>query len=150
MSKTPDFVKYAASIVPSERQIKWQETEFSALVYFGLNTFVGKQEGNGNIEAKDAVAIGFGFYESEDETKFDIGNIVMLKHIDMVQQGLLAEINSYGELDLEAPWWDQNIRPDLAINDMNFCLTGDIGTMYKRSIAVMIFNKVEKTFMDTV
>jgi hypothetical protein len=60
----------------------------------------------------------------------------------MVQQGLLAEINSYGELDLEAPWWDQNIRPDLAINDMNFCLTGDIGTMYKRSIAVMIFNKV--------
>ena len=76
------------------------------------------------------------------EGQFDIGNIVMLKHIDMVQQGLLAEINSYGELDLEAPWWDQNIRPDLAINDMNFCLTGDIGTMYKRSIAVMIFNKV--------
>ena len=37
------------------------------------------------------------------EGQFDIGNIVMLKHIDMVQQGLLAEINSYGELDLEAP-----------------------------------------------
>ena len=76
------------------------------------------------------------------EGQFSIGNITMLNHIAMVQSGYLAEINSYGALDLEAPWWDQNILPDLAINDMNFCLTGDIGTMYKRSIAVMIFNKV--------
>ena len=76
------------------------------------------------------------------EGQFSIGNITMLNHIAMVQSGYLAEINSYGVLDLEAPWWDQNILSDLAISDMNFCLTGDIGTMYKRSIAVMIFNKV--------
>ena len=74
--------------------------------------------------------------------EFDIGNVTMLNHIAMVQSGQLAEINSYGVLDLEAPWWDPNILGDLAINDMNFCLTGDIGTMYKRSIAVILFNKV--------
>ncbi len=73
--------------------------------------------------------------------EFDIGNVTMLNHITMVQDGLLAELNTYGELDLDAPWWDPNILEDLAINDMNFCLTGDIGTMYKRSIAVIIFNK---------
>ena len=48
MSKTPDFVKYAASIVPSERQIKWQETEFYAFFHFGINTFTNSEWGNGN------------------------------------------------------------------------------------------------------
>ncbi|MBR4859178.1 MAG: alpha-L-fucosidase [Clostridia bacterium] len=48
MSKTPDFVKYAASIVPSERQIKWQETEFYAFFHFGINTFTDSEWGNGN------------------------------------------------------------------------------------------------------
>ena len=48
MSKTPDFVKYAASIVPSERQIKWQDTEFYAFFHFGINTFTNSEWGNGN------------------------------------------------------------------------------------------------------
>ena len=48
MSKTPDFVKYAASIVPSERQIQWQETEFYAFMHFGINTFTDSEWGNGN------------------------------------------------------------------------------------------------------
>lgn len=48
MSKTPDFVKYAASIVPSERQIKWQELEFYTFFHFGINTFTNSEWGNGN------------------------------------------------------------------------------------------------------
>ncbi|MCR5522945.1 MAG: alpha-L-fucosidase [Clostridia bacterium] len=48
MSKYPDYVKYAASVVPSERQIKWQETEFNAFVHFGMNTFTDSEWGNGN------------------------------------------------------------------------------------------------------
>ena len=48
MKKAPDYVKYAASIVPSERQLKWQETEFYAFFHFGMNTFTNSEWGNGN------------------------------------------------------------------------------------------------------
>ncbi len=76
------------------------------------------------------------------DAQFTIGNVSMLQHIAMVQNGYLMDLNTYGVLDLEAPWWDQNIQKDLAILDRNFALTGDIGTMYKRSIGIIIFNKV--------
>lgn len=48
--KKDNLIKALNTVVPEKRQIMWQETEFSALVYFGLNTFIGKQEGNGKTE----------------------------------------------------------------------------------------------------
>lgn len=48
--KKNDFVKIANTVIPEERQIKWQETEFAAHVYFGLNTFINSQEGTGKTE----------------------------------------------------------------------------------------------------
>ena len=48
MSDYPEFVRYAASIVPSERQLKWQETEFYAFMHYGINTYTNQEWGNGN------------------------------------------------------------------------------------------------------
>ena len=33
-----DSYKIAAKVVPSERQLKWQEVEFYAFCHFGMNT----------------------------------------------------------------------------------------------------------------
>lgn len=37
----------AADIKPTERQIKWQDTEFYAIIYYGMNTFTGREIGDG-------------------------------------------------------------------------------------------------------
>lgn len=37
----------AATVIPSLRQLKWQEIEFYAFCHFGMNTFTGKEWGDG-------------------------------------------------------------------------------------------------------
>lgn len=42
----------AARIVPSERQLKWQELELYAFCHFGMATFKGKEWGDGKMSPK--------------------------------------------------------------------------------------------------
>lgn len=45
---SPEMViRKAARVVPTRRQIKWQEKEMAAFVHFGINTFTGKEHGDG-------------------------------------------------------------------------------------------------------
>ena len=45
------ITEFTNKVLPEKRQISWQETEFAAHLFFGLNTFVGAQEGTGKTEA---------------------------------------------------------------------------------------------------
>src|SRR5512138_690130 len=40
-------LRIAAHVKPSERQMSWQETEFSMFIHFGMNTFTGREWGTG-------------------------------------------------------------------------------------------------------
>ena len=44
----PDNEPAPCHPVPTERQLKWQETEFYAFFHYGMNTYTGLEWGNGN------------------------------------------------------------------------------------------------------
>ncbi len=51
MFRKNDITEFTNKVLPEKRQISWQETEFAGHLFFGLNTFVGAQEGTGKTEA---------------------------------------------------------------------------------------------------
>lgn len=42
-----DIVRAAAVVTPSPRQLRWQELELTAFLHFGMNTFTGREWGDG-------------------------------------------------------------------------------------------------------
>ncbi len=46
-SKMDQVIEMASKVVPSERQLKWQELEFYAFMHFGVNTFSNSEWGSG-------------------------------------------------------------------------------------------------------
>lgn len=69
----------------------------------------------------------------------NVGNV-----LSQAAKGYVQDLNTVadkGTLELTAPWWDQNIINDLSIANKSYGLTGDIGVLYKKSIAAIMFNK---------
>jgi alpha-L-fucosidase len=43
-----DIIKKAATVIPSPRQLKWQQYELTAFFHFGINTFTNREWGQGH------------------------------------------------------------------------------------------------------
>jgi hypothetical protein len=94
-----------------------------------VNTDYGSHVGN----IRKTVNAGENAYDLSFNSTFDSATLA--------QEGILYDLGSVPNIDLKQPWWDQNAASDLSIMNKLFYMTGDIGTMYKKSVAIILFNK---------
>ena len=50
--KHQDIIELAAKVVPTPQQLKYHEEEFISFIHFGINTFTGREWGNGKEDPK--------------------------------------------------------------------------------------------------
>lgn len=72
---------------------------------------------------------------------YDAGFVNTHGAVQLAEDRFLYDLNSLPELQLDAPWWDQNAVNDLSIAGKLFMVTGDISIMYKKSLRVVYYNK---------
>ncbi len=86
-----------------------------------------------SAKLKNSVKAGDGAYDCAFLNTFSAGSTA--------QTGFLYDLLAVSALDIYAPWWDQNCVNGMTILNKLYMVTGDIGTMYKKSIGVILFNK---------
>lgn len=47
-----DIIRKAANVVPAPRQLRWQQLELTGFFHFGVNTFTGREWGNGKEDPR--------------------------------------------------------------------------------------------------
>lgn len=50
--RAPDIMRKAANVIPSPRQLRWQELELTAFFHFGINTFTNREWGDGKEDIR--------------------------------------------------------------------------------------------------
>ena len=86
-----------------------------------------------NNEARNDATTGTRLYDA------------MILNVDgaakMAQDGLLINLHDLQNLDIKAPWWDQNANSAYTISDKLYFTTGDITIMNKANTWSILFNK---------
>ncbi len=77
---------------------------------------------------------------SEDST-YDMCVLGTYSAATLSQGGDLADLSSYGNIDLSKSWWDQNINRDIAVGGKVFFTTGDISLVATQAMYGLVFNK---------
>ena len=100
-------------------------------------TFSYKPSSNANRETDAITSI------LADEDAYDLVMAHGRAAFDYANQKYLLDWNkSLPYINLDAPWWDQDARKSLSINNKLFVMTGDISYCTMGAANLMLFNKV--------
>lgn len=75
------------------------------------------------------------------DSNYDMGIISTYDCGTLTTSGDLRDLRTYGYLDLDREWWDQNINRDITVNDRLYFTTGDISLVTTVAMYNMVFNK---------
>ncbi|MDL2287623.1 hypothetical protein LJB90_03590 [Eubacteriales bacterium OttesenSCG-928-G02] len=59
----------------------------------------------------------------------------------LVAEGVYVDMNTIKSINFKNPWWDQNARKDMSINNKLYWMAGDINTYDNDGTWVILFNK---------
>ena len=84
MSLTPEWLREAAVVAPSPRQLAWQQMEFYGFIHFGMNTFTGREWGDGTASPAlfDPACLDAGQWARALKSAGMRGMILTCKHHD--------------------------------------------------------------------
>ena len=84
MSLTPERLREAAAVAPSHRQLAWQQMEFYGFIHFGMNTFTGREWGDGTASPAlfDPACLDAGQWARALKSAGMRGMILTCKHHD--------------------------------------------------------------------
>lgn len=136
-----------------ESNITWYDADFAATEENGetLNDAVYQRtifvEEKYNVDVVSAQISGSGSFTNLKKSvtagdgAYDIAFLNSRDGATAAQGGYLLNLAALENMQLDQPWWDQNSVKEMSYLNQLYLITGDIGTMYKKSIGVLLFNK---------
>ncbi len=75
-----------------------------------------------------------------DEDAYDIASLGITNAYNAAREHALIDLFTT-DIQLDAPWWDQNAIDEMSIAHKLYMLEGDISILYKKTIGSILFNK---------
>ena len=103
---------------------------------FGFELIQVDATGPGDVHTRARISIQAG---SDD---FDMAMMTPSYALRLAQEGMLVSIDTVPYIQLDQPWWDQNMNRDFSIGDRLFFTSGDFSFNQYSATIPILFNKV--------